>query len=168
MHIESHHERVVPLSPEKAGRLLDSLASADDGLWPHHRWPAMRFDRPLGPGATGGHGFVRYRVIRYIPGQRIDFEFDPEIGLVGTHWFIIEPVEGGVRMGHHIVAETKGSMLLAWPLAVRWLHDALVRDALDNASAAAGVPAPRPFSSWVRALRWLLATVQTSSGPVRG
>ncbi|UNO43730.1 DUF2867 domain-containing protein [Streptomyces sp. MST-110588] len=35
----------------------------------------MRFDRPLGVGAYGGHGPVRYRVSAYDPGRRIRFDF---------------------------------------------------------------------------------------------
>jgi hypothetical protein len=46
-------------------------------------------------------------------------------------------------------------MRFGWPLAVRWLHDALIEDALDRAeTATAARPVPaRRWSPWVRLLR---------------
>jgi hypothetical protein len=46
-------------------------------------------------------------------------------------------------------------MVLGWPLAVRWLHDALIEDLLDNAELAATGTVRRParWSPWVRMLR---------------
>lgn len=42
-----------------------------------------------------------------------------------------------------------------WPLAVRWLHDAVVEDLLDRAEATVGTGPARParWSPWVRLLR---------------
>jgi hypothetical protein len=54
------HERVLDASIFEIGKLIDGLASANDKLWPHDRWPAMKFDRPLSVGAIGGHGPIRY------------------------------------------------------------------------------------------------------------
>src|ERR1035438_6025778 len=36
------HERRLPVPTETAGRILDSLASADDLLWPREKWAAAR------------------------------------------------------------------------------------------------------------------------------
>jgi hypothetical protein len=46
-------------------------------------------------------------------------------------------------------------MLLVWPLAIRWLHDACLEDLLDRAGAEVGSPAASPsrWSPWVRVLR---------------
>lgn len=47
MRVENIHERALNAPVEKVGELIDSLASANDLLWPVDRWPAMQFDRPL-------------------------------------------------------------------------------------------------------------------------
>lgn len=57
------HERVIPASVDAVGRMIDTLGSAGDGIWPTGRWPALTLDRPLQVGATGGHGPIRYRVV---------------------------------------------------------------------------------------------------------
>jgi hypothetical protein len=64
------HQRSLAVPVAEAGFLIDGLAGPDDRLWPSDRWPAMRFDRPLGVGARGGHGPVRYAVGAYVPGRR--------------------------------------------------------------------------------------------------
>jgi hypothetical protein len=141
--IENVHTR---LFPDSAG-LVDRVVE----LWPSDRWPPLVLDRPLGVGASGGHAFVRYRCTAHVPGQRVEFAFDPRIGLVGTHVF--EAVPGGLR--HTLTGRPRGLMKLVWPLAVRWLHDALLEDLLDNAARAAGHPPVHParWSTWVRLLR---------------
>ena len=150
------HHRALAAPPEEAGRLIDSLASDDDRLWPRDSWPAMRFDRPLGVGARGGHAFVRYRVVQYLPGERITFAFDPRIGVSGTHTFEVVPRrDGGSELRHAMEASAHGRVRLTWPLAIRWLHDACLEDALDRAETALGSPPERParWSPWVRLLR---------------
>lgn len=51
-------ERILPASPARVGPLVDSLASPKGGLWPPDRWPAMRFERPLGVGSPQKGGVV--------------------------------------------------------------------------------------------------------------
>jgi hypothetical protein len=63
------HERMLDASITEIGKLIDTLASAEDKLWPRDRWPAMKFDRPLSVGAVGGHGPIRYTVESYQPGR---------------------------------------------------------------------------------------------------
>ena len=93
------HERVLSLTPAEVGAIVDSLASADDPLWPHDRWPPMRFDRPLTVGAIGGHGPIRYTVEEYEPGRMIRFRFTGPPGFHGGHGFVAEPVvSGGTRL----------------------------------------------------------------------
>src|SRR3954452_21027347 len=80
--IRNVHERRLDAAPGEVGALLDSLAGADDRLWPHDRWAAMRFERPLDArasaeplrvGASGGHGPIRYQVSRYVAGRVVAF-----------------------------------------------------------------------------------------------
>ncbi|MFN8010263.1 MAG: SRPBCC family protein [Holophagaceae bacterium] len=151
------HAREYPVAAERLGELLDGLASGRDRLWPSHRWPAMRLDGPLGPGAKGGHGPIRYTVEAYLPGRSVRFRFTGPKGFVGWHGFDVECLgEGRSRLTHTVRAELRGAMRLAWPLAYRWLQDAAVEDALDCAARALEQPtATRSFSPLVRLLRRL-------------
>jgi hypothetical protein len=157
------HERQLPGSAITVGSLIDGLAGVNDRLWPHDRWPPMRFDRPLELGAVGGHGPVRYRVEAYTPGQRIVFRFDPTRGLTrgfkGVHFFEVEDQGQYSVLKHVIDAECTLPAWLRWQILVRPLHDALLEDALDGAVQAVGgsVETPARWSSWVRLLRRLAA-----------
>ncbi|MFH8344404.1 DUF2867 domain-containing protein [Streptomyces sp. NPDC018045] len=149
------HTRTVQAPAETVGALLDRLAGDDDPLFPVPVWPAMRFDRPLGVGATGGHGFVRYRVTAYEPGRHIRCAF-PE---GGHHAIEVTPLDAGsCRVTHVLEDRLRGARLLAWPLAVRWLHATVVEEVLDNVERAATgtVRAPVRRSRWVRLLNRLL------------
>ena len=156
MRVLNVHQRLLPGPPERVGALIDELAGPGDRLWPHDRWPAMRFDQPLGPGAEGGHGPIRYRVEAYEPGRRITFRFTRMPGLDGGHRLEVEPAGTGAVMLRH-VAEGRlgGRMLVVWPLVVRPLHDALLEDLLDRAELAVTgtVASPARWSPWVRLLR---------------
>ena len=147
--VRNVHQRVLPLSPSEAGALLDGVASSEGGLWPTDRWPSMRLDRGLGVGASGGHGPIRYEVSDYEPGRRVTFRFSPGFPVAGHHWFEVFTRDGQTVMRHEVEARPRGLMRLGWPLAVRWLHDALVEDALDRAAGAR----QRAHSPWVRLLR---------------
>lgn len=155
MRVVNVHERNFRCSPQQAAQLLDSLSSPRDMLWPSQSWPRMRLDQPLGLGATGGHGPIRYSVIAYEPGKRVTFEFISPRGFVGTHWFeVLGHEPNGTVLRHTIDMSLKGAALLSWPVAIRPLHDALVEDALTNAQVALGEqPTPVPWSAWVRVLR---------------
>jgi len=150
------HERVLPVPAQRVGPLLDRLASEQDAVWPTPAWPALRLDRPLAVGATGGHGPIRYTVIAHEPGRRVRFTFDPGIGVTGWHEFAVE--SGGAErcvLRHTAEGRARGRMAIAWPVAVRWLHDALIEDALDNAELAVtgSVARPARWSPCVRLLR---------------
>ncbi|WP_305094465.1 SRPBCC family protein [Prescottella sp. R16] len=155
--IRNVHHRMIPADARVVGELLDTLASDDDRLWPCHRWPAMRFTGPLGVGAVGGHGPVRYSCEDYVPGRRVTFRFRRPRGFVGTHGFVVEPVDASrTRLTHRLEIDARGPARIGWPLIWRPLHDALIEDALDRAENAV-VPhrhrEPRPLSGYVRLLR---------------
>lgn len=159
------HERVLDAPIEKVGKLIDSLASDDDLLWPHDRWPAMSFDRPLGVGAAGGHGPIGYVVKLYEPGHSVQFRFTRPRGFIGSHRFEVnEREEGKSTLRHVIKMEAVGLSQLAWVLAVRWLHDALIEDALDRAAVYTG-GRQQGWSVWVRFLRWALSRGQSARRP---
>jgi hypothetical protein len=156
MHVRNVHQRLLPGPPERVGALIDSLATPDDRLWPIDHWPPIRFDRPLAPGAEGGHGPIRYQVESYDPGRRIAFRFTRMPGLHGGHHLVAEPDDtGSVLLRHVAEGRLTGRMLLVWPLVIRPLHNALIEDLLDRAELAVTGTLPRParWSPWVRLLR---------------
>ncbi len=151
------HERALSAALDEAGALINRLASEDDILWPHERWPAMKFDRPLSVGAKGGHGPVRYEVAAYEPGRSVQFRFKGPKGFLGHHTFDLREEGDGVVLRHTIDMNTGGPARVSWPLLFRPLHDALLEDALDKAERHTGAnPTPQPWSLWVRFLRWLI------------
>jgi hypothetical protein len=125
--IRNVHERALDAPPTDVGALINGLASEHDRLWPNDRWPPMRLDRPLGLGASGGHGFIRYSVSDYQPGRRARFRFDPPTGLAGHHLFEVASCQGRTTLRHTLDAAPRGRMRIGWPLIVRWLHDTTVR-----------------------------------------
>lgn len=155
MRVNNVHSRVFAAdSLDRVGALIDSLAGDDDRLWPRENWPALRLDRPLGVGARGGHGPIRYDVTEYQPARRIRFAFTKPAGLDGYHEWEARPVSGGYELCHRLVADTVGPTRVSWPLMWRWLHDALVEDALDKAAANLGCGGRRcSWSVYVRMLR---------------
>ncbi|MDH6678729.1 hypothetical protein M2284_002942 [Rhodococcus sp. LBL1] len=159
MLIRNFHARSLPATPDEIGRLVDAVAGPEDLLWPVDHWPPMRFDMPLGIGADGGHGPVRYTVVGYTPGQWIRFRFNGSGGFVGFHELSVRP-DGPDRteLSHLLTANAHGKDLLRWLLVLRPLHDALVEDLLDRAErAVAGtVHTPARWSPYVRRLRRIL------------
>jgi hypothetical protein len=148
------HTRVLDAPPDALSPLLEGLGSPGDRLWPGSLWPPMRLDRGLEPGSRGGHGPIRYHVTRRVPGRLAEFEFDR--WYEGSHRFEIEPAGPGRTLVRHVLEGTpKGIMRLGWPLAFRWLHDALVEDAFDKAQAAVEGTTwqPRGWPPYVRVLR---------------
>ena len=152
------HERVIPASVDAVGRMIDTLGSAGDVVWPTERWPALKLDRPLQVGAAGGHGPIRYRVEAYEPGRSVRFRFLSPEGFVGTHGFDVEDAgEGASQLRHIIEMRTVGMAVLNWSLVIRPLHDALLEDALVKVEGAfRDVGPPRAWSRRVVFLRWLV------------
>jgi hypothetical protein len=142
----------------EVGALIDDLANDGDCPWPSDRWPAMRFDHPLGFGASGGHCSIRYAVGECEQGRRVRFRFDPRLGLAGQHEFEAATDAGPTTLRHTLEVTPRAGMRVAWPLIFRWLHDALIEDALDRAeTATTGTPVKgHGWPLWVRLLRTAL------------
>ena len=142
------HARIVTGPFEQVAGLLAGLGADGDLLWPGDRWPPMVLDRGTEPGSAGGHDRVRYSVEAAElsgPARWVTFRFAPHLGLVGTHRFDAEDLgDGRVELRRVIDAQPIRSMRIAWPLVVRWMHDAVIEDAFDGAEAAlAGEPVQR-------------------------
>jgi hypothetical protein len=159
MKVRNVHSRVLAASPQRVGSLVDSLSSAEDALWPHRAWPRMTLDAPLGVGAAGGHGPIRYFVAAYSPGAWVRFRFTAPRGFEGTHRLECLPAAAGATtLVHTLEMEAVGPALLTWPLIFRPLHDALIEDALTTAEASLGLPLHvQPWSRRVKLLRSLFA-----------
>lgn len=139
----NEHERVIRAPAEVVGALLDRLSAEDDPLFPTPAWAAMIFDRPLGVGASGGHGPVRYSVTEYEPGRRVRFAFTPPDN--GFHEMSVEPIgKGRCRVRHVLETELLGRNRLLWPAVVRPLHDTIIEEVFDNIERAAAGGCARP------------------------
>lgn len=113
------HEREIPVPAAEVGALLNSLSSDSDVLWPSTMWPPMRFDRPLGVGASGGHGPIHYAVEEFSPSQMVKFQFSGPRGFNGFHRFEVLPKgEGFTVLRHTLDMKAKGAALLSWPLCL--------------------------------------------------
>lgn len=156
MKVVNVHQRLLYATPDRVGALIDSLASPQDPLWPRG-WPRMKFDRPLGVGAVGGHGPIRYFVEAYAPGQWVRFRLTGPRGFEGWHGFeVLEVTAAHSVLEHRIEMRTHGRGFFLWFLAIRPLHDVCVEEVLSRAQTALGNP-PRPVvrSAYVRLLLWL-------------
>ena len=161
MHVHNLHVRRLPAGETEVGALIDSLAGENDRLWPAD-WPPMRFDRPLGVGAAGGHGPVRYHVVGHQPGRWVRFRFTGPRGFDGFHEFTVHPGGEATDLHNLLSMRTRGRAVLSWPLLWRPLHDAALEDCLDRAERqlTGTVRRPARWSRWVRALRALIARAQ--------
>jgi hypothetical protein len=156
--VRNVHERVVAAPVDRVGALLDDLGGPADRLWPAPAWIPMRLDGPVAVGARGGHGPIRYAVTAHDPGRRVEFTFTPSTLVRGTHTFTAAPLSGErTLLRHEMTARMVGGMRVAWPLVVRWLHDAVLEDLLDRAQDAMDAPPARRarYSRYVRLLRGL-------------
>lgn len=117
-------------------------------LWPP-AWGRQEFDRPLGVGADGGHGPIRYRCTEFRPGESVSFEFTHLRS--GTHTLSAS----GTVVRHELIGNFDLVTRLRWALVIRWLHDACLEDLFDNFERAAGREPARParWSLWVRLVR---------------
>ncbi|WP_433788478.1 SRPBCC family protein [Actinoplanes sp. CA-252034] len=159
--------RIIHAPVTALGSLLERLAGPGDLLWPVD-WEPLRLDRPLSAGATGGHGTLRYTVTSYQPGLRVRFEFAAGSPLEGFHELWVRALAPDrAEMVHILVARPRGAMLLFWPLAARWTHQALVADLLDNAERAVTgrVRHPARWSPWVRLLRAVIPVPLAEPAP---
>lgn len=158
MNIVNRHSRIIARPKDALVELFSKLATPDDPIWPKEKWPAIRFKEGLKIGANGGHGPIRYQVIAHDPSGMVTFQFQQPKGFEGVHQFeILEISPDRTELRHTISMQTtlKGTFL--WYVAIRWLHDALLEDALDKVeNNLLGTNRRTEWSLWVKILRKIL------------
>ena len=118
----------------------------------------MRFKEGLKEGNKGGHGPIRYTVHKYVPEECIHFKFYRPKGFNGIHGLELTSLsENKTEIRHVVDMRTSGLDILKWLFVIRWLHDAVVEDALDKIETHfSGQPKSNNWSFWVRFWRYLL------------
>ncbi|MGW0749016.1 SRPBCC family protein [Streptomyces sp. NPDC002587] len=165
MGVYNVHERLLAAKGSEVGALIDTIsAGGADRLWPGGAWPALTLDRGLAVGSAGGHGPVRYTVAAYVPGTWVRFTFTGPRGFHGFHEFAVLPAgDDRTVLRHTLAMRTTGPARLTWPLAYRWMHDALVEDGLDRGQlACTGTLARR--HRWTPYVRFLRALARARTG----
>jgi hypothetical protein len=75
---------------------------------------------------------MKYFVTDNQQNNSITFQFDLK-GFDGFHKFKLTELETGkTELLHIIEMNTNGFSTIKWSLAIRWLHDAYIEDALDK------------------------------------
>jgi hypothetical protein len=127
------HKRIINLPKSKVSKLLETLSTENDKIWPNEKWPAMRFKNGIKIDAQGGHGPIRYCVEKYNPCEIIQFRFSKPNGFNGIHKFEIKELNNKqTEITHTIDMNTKGKGTLIWFFAIRPLHNALIEDGFDK------------------------------------
>lgn len=133
MKVLNIHKRIIQQPKAELVKLIKTLSSQEDLVWPHEHWPRMKLDNGLQPGSKGGHGPIGYFVKDIILDKIVRFEFTAPTGFYGAHWFEIQEMEKGqTTLIHTIQMNTNLKGTFLWMGFVRWLHDALVEDAFDK------------------------------------
>jgi Polyketide cyclase / dehydrase and lipid transport len=172
--IHNVHAREIAAPAAAVGDILDTVGGPGDRLWATDIWAAepVVFDRPLGVGADGGHGSIRYSVVDYEPGRRLVFRFTPGGGLSGTHRFELEELgPERCRLTHILEADASRWTRPFVPVLIGW-HDAMVETALDRAELGATGSLERPtrIPLWLRLVNGMEIAIGRALGkvPYRG
>lgn len=158
MKVINIHKRDLNAPKSEVSKLLQTLASGEDKIWPSEKWPAIRFREGLVTGAKGGHGPIRYLIVNFEPGSYIEFQFSAPKGFHGVHRFDCTALSSTItEFKHTIDMRTSGIGIITWAFAVRWLHDALFEDLMDKVENQFSKKQKRTsWTIWVKLLRWIL------------
>jgi len=133
MKVLNIHQRTIHQPIDAVAKLLTTLATKEDKVWPKEKWPSMRFKKGLVEGAKGGHGPIGYIVTKIVPDESIEFQFTNPTGLMGMHKFEMKEIgEDRTEVKHTIDMQTNLVGTLQWTTFIRSLHDALIEDAFDK------------------------------------
>lgn len=157
MKVINIHQRQINQPKSVIAALLPTLATENDRMLATDKWPAMKLDRGLQVGSTGGHGPMGYSITAYKPNDFLEFRFTRPKGIDGCHRFeIIDIGNNKTEIKHTIDVRVSGSAVWKWALAIRWLHDAYIEDAFDKIENQFAAEKKTPsWSVWVKMLRRL-------------
>ena len=158
MNVVNIHQRIINQPKFEVAKLLKTLSTKDDKVWPNKNWPAMRFINGIKVGAKGGHGIIRYSVEEYILGDLVVFKFLKPKGFNGIHKLEIQEIDTITsEVKHSIIMKTEGLASLQWVFIIRWLHDALIENAFDTIeNNFLEVEKFTKWSLWVHIWRYIL------------
>ena len=132
MKVLNIHKRIINQPKTNITKLLETLATENDKIWPNEKWPAMRFKEGVKIGSKGGHGPIRYSIEKY-SNDLIQFRFSKPYGFNGIHKFEISALsEEETEIKHTIEMHTVGKATFLWLFVIRSLHNALIEDAFDK------------------------------------
>jgi hypothetical protein len=165
MKVVNIHKREINRPKDEVLGLFATLSQKGDRIWPFEKWPAMKFKNGLRVNSAGGHGPVRYKVIDYRSTGYIEFEFLKPRGFKGIHKLEITDLnDNKTGIEHTIEMETSGFGTLSWIFAIRWLHDALLEDALDKIeNQLCNEERKSEWNLWVKTLRRIMKPKKKSS-----
>lgn len=163
MKVLNIHKRVVNRPKTVLIALFKTLASDNDMMLATDKWSPMRLDQGLQIGSKGGHGPIKYVVIKYEPEGSITFQFDLT-GFDGFHRFELKEIgPETTELSHIIDMTTTGAATLKWALIIRWLHDAYIEDAFDKVENHFTDKNKRSeWNLWVKLLRAFMKPVHKS------
>jgi len=157
MKVVNIHHREINQPKSEVARLFKTLATENDLMLATDKWSPMKLDNGFEIGSKGGHGLIKYFVTDYQPDNSITFQFDLK-GFDGFHKFeLFELEQNETQLKHTVDMNTTGIATLKWALAVRYLHDAYIEDALDTVENHFTQDKKRSeWSWWVRTLRKIM------------
>lgn len=163
MKVLNIHKRTINQPKSKVAKLLETLSTVNDEIWPKEKWPKMKFKNGIRVGAKGGHGPIRYSVEKYNPNEIIQFRFLKPNGFIGIHKFeITELTDEETEIKHTINMYTKGRATFIWLLAIRPLHNALIKDGFNKLeNSFSKINKNTEWSLWVKVVRKQLAKKRT-------
>lgn len=156
MKVINVHKRKINQSKASVYKLLNTLSTKDDKIWPFEKWPAIRFKNGLKVGSEGGHGPIKYTVVSKNYDDGIVFNFINK-GFNGNHILkVVELSNSEIEISHTIKMKTSGFAVLYWLFVIRWLHDALIEDAFDKLENQFSIQKKETkYNFWVKFLRML-------------
>jgi len=159
MKVINIHQRIIDQPKSNVVKVLNTLASKDDQIWPYEKWPRMKLDNRFNIGSKGGHGPIKYFVQKYLPGELWQFRFTAPKGFEGVHQLELFEIETSkTEIVHTIEMQVYGSAIISWTFFIRRLHDALIEDAFDKLqNHFDGKNRVTSWSLWVRFWRKILA-----------
>ncbi len=155
MKVINIHKRIIYQAKDNIWQLFEKLATREDQIWPYKKWPAIRLNNELKVGSKGGHGPIRYTVLKKSFEEGVVFKFTGPKGFDGTHEFRIDELSKmKVEVSHTIKMNTSGWDTYYWLFVIRWIHDALIEDAFDNLeNQFLAEKKATTYNAWVKCIR---------------